>query len=284
MTQPTSPAYEYVAARRVLLDALVALEPHIDAVVVIGAQAVYLRTEDRMPSYQPFTTDADLVIDPGLLAETPLLGHAMLSAGFNNTREPGIWIRRIAHPGFDHDIAIPVDLIVPSQVAPRAGRRGARLPGNHGNRAARKTRGVEGALVDRDPLLIEALDAQDQRRLAVNVAGAAALVVAKAHKLGERLTTPSRLIAKDAGDLYRLFEATAVAQMATTTARLLADERSAATTEQALDYLLRLFGTPRSPGIQLATHALADVADAATVTAMVVRYTRDLAQEVGNRH
>ena len=278
MTQPMSPAFEYVAARRVLLDALVALEPHIDAMVVIGAQAVYLRTEDQMPSYQPFTTDADLVIDPGLLAEAPLLGDAMLSAGFNKRREPGIWIRRIAHPAFDHDIAIPVDLIVPSQVAPSAGRRGARLPGGHGNRAARKTRGVEGALVDNDPLLIEALDAQDDRRLIVNAAGTAALVVAKAHKLGERLATPSRLIAKDAGDLYRLFEATTLAQMAGTTARLLADQRSAAVTEQALDHLVQLFGTPGSPGVELASQALADVADASTVAAMIVGYTRDLAQ------
>ena len=98
MTPPTSPAYEYVAARRVLLDALVALEPHIGAVIVIGAQAVYLRTEGRMPHYQPFTTDADLVINPGLLAEAPLLGDAMLAAGFDSTREPGIWIRRLGHP------------------------------------------------------------------------------------------------------------------------------------------------------------------------------------------
>ena len=176
-------------------------------------------------------------------------------------------MRHTRHPGFDDDITVPVDLIVPAQLAPKAGRRGARLPGGHGNRAARKTRGVEGALVDHDPFL-----------LGVNVAGAAALVVAKAHKLGERLATPSRLLAKDADDLYRLFEATAVTQMATTTKRLLADERSSAATKQALDYLFQLFGTPRSPGVELATQALADVADASTVTSMVVGYVRDLAQ------
>ena len=281
--QPEPPAYEYVAARRVLLDALVALEAHLGAVIVIGAQAVYLRTGHRMPYYQPFTTDADLVIDPGLLAEAPLIGNAMLAAGFNNTNEPGIWIRRIAHPGFDRDIAIPVDLIVPSQIAPRAGRRGARLPGGHGKKAARKTRGVEGALVDHNPLLIEALDAGDERRSVVKVAGAAALVVAKAHKLGERLATPSRLMAKDAGDLYRLFEATAMAQMVETTGLLLADERSAAVTEKALDYLVQLFGTPGRPGVRLANQALADVTDTSTITQMVVGYTRYLAQEVGNR-
>lgn len=276
MTRPTPPGSLYVAARRVLLDALVALQPHMDAVIVIGAQAVYLRTRDRMPNYQPFTTDADLVINPGRLATDPLLGDAMRASGFRATREPGIWIRTFEHPDFDDGIAIPVDLIVPSHVAPRAGRRGARLPGGHGNKAARKTRGVEGALVDHDPLLITALDDTDDRRVVVNVAGAAALVVAKAHKLGERLRTPSRLIAKDAGDLYRLFEATALTRMAATTARLLADERSSDVTRQALAYLTELFRTPSSPGIELATHALADVADASTITALIVGYTRDL--------
>lgn len=34
---------EYVEARRVLLDALEALGPHRKAVVLVGAQAIYLR-------------------------------------------------------------------------------------------------------------------------------------------------------------------------------------------------------------------------------------------------
>ena len=34
----------YVAARRVLLDALEDLAEHRDAIIVVGAQAVYLRT------------------------------------------------------------------------------------------------------------------------------------------------------------------------------------------------------------------------------------------------
>ena len=33
----------YVIARRVLLDALAALSSHLDAIVLVGAQAVYLR-------------------------------------------------------------------------------------------------------------------------------------------------------------------------------------------------------------------------------------------------
>jgi hypothetical protein len=57
------PRREYVEARRVLLDALTALEPHIEAFVLIGAQAVYLHSAGRSPGYQPFTTDADLALD-----------------------------------------------------------------------------------------------------------------------------------------------------------------------------------------------------------------------------
>jgi hypothetical protein len=40
----TESAYEYIEARRTLLDALDALESHRDSLVLIGAQAVYLHT------------------------------------------------------------------------------------------------------------------------------------------------------------------------------------------------------------------------------------------------
>ncbi len=270
------PRTEYVEARRVLLDALTALQPHIGAVVLIGAQAVYLRTAERLPTYQAFTTDADLVVDPGLLADAPLLGDAMASAGFDYTGEPGIWERRVEREGFADDISVPVDLIVPSQLAPTAGRRGARLPGGHGKTAARKSDGVEGAVVDFDPFEIGALEPGDVRRVIVNVAGPAALPVAKAFKLGERLETPERLMAKDAGDVYRLFDATAVANMAKTTVRLLGDDRSATTTRPALVYLRALFATPRGPGVSLATQALAGIVDERTVASFMTGYTRDL--------
>ncbi len=107
---------EYVEARRVLLDALTALRPHLDAVVLIGAQAVYLRTAGRLPTYQPFTTDADLVIDPGRLADVPLLGDAMADPGFELPGEPGIWQRRLQRPGFDGEVTVPVDLIYPQSL------------------------------------------------------------------------------------------------------------------------------------------------------------------------
>ena len=54
----------YVVARRVLLDALTALAPHIDA-VSWRAQAVYLHTGTADLAVAPYTTDGDLVWTPG---------------------------------------------------------------------------------------------------------------------------------------------------------------------------------------------------------------------------
>ena len=89
---------EYVEARRVLLDVLTALGPHLDAVVLVGAQAVYLRTEGRIEGYQPFTTDADVVLDPSRLEPIPPLGEARTRAGFTLTDEPGIWEAKVLAP------------------------------------------------------------------------------------------------------------------------------------------------------------------------------------------
>jgi hypothetical protein len=269
------PRIEYVEARRVLLDALTALQPHIGAIVLIGAQAVYLRTAGRLSTYQPFTTDADLALDPALLADIPLLGDAMLDAGFELTAEPGIWQQRFQRAGFDGDITVPVDLIVPAELVSKAGRRGARLPGDHGKTAARKSEGVAGAIVDFDPFEIPSFEAADDRTVVVNVAGPAALLVAKAHKLGERLATPERLMPKDAGDIYRLFDATSVEDMTPATMRLLADERSSTATSAALGFVRQLFATPRSPGVGLAVQALAGIIDPITVTSVLTGYTTD---------
>lgn len=84
------PRIEYVEARRVLLNALDALRDHLIAVVLVGAQAIYLRSEGRLVGYQAFATDADVVIDPAKLGPIPPLGRAMEDAGFVLTNEPGI--------------------------------------------------------------------------------------------------------------------------------------------------------------------------------------------------
>lgn len=208
MSSPLSPI-EYVEARQVLLDAIVGLREHLASLVLVGAQAIYLRAEDRLPSYTPFTTDADLVLDPAHLAPTPSIGAAMEAAGFRLKQtgsrvEPGVWQRQIRRAGRREAVLVPVDLIVPAHVASPAGRRDARLGGSHGKASARKSAGLEGALVDHTPLELRALEPGDDRSATIEVAGVAALFVAKLHKLGDRLATPQRLEPKDAGDVYRL--------------------------------------------------------------------------------
>ena len=65
----------YVRARTALLDALDALEPHLDALVLVGAQAVYLHTSETELAVAEYTTDADLAVAPGELADTPAAGE-----------------------------------------------------------------------------------------------------------------------------------------------------------------------------------------------------------------
>ena len=263
---------EYIEARRVLLDVLTALAPQRDAVVLVGAQAIYLRTEGRMAGYQPFTTDADVVIDPTRLDPVPPLAVAMSEAGFTLTSEPGIWEARISRPGMDDEIVVPIDLIVPEELAPAAGRRAARLAGGHGKATARKSPGLAGTVVDHSPIEIGALEPLDDRRITVNVAGYGALLVAKLHKLGDRLATPERLQAKDAGDVYRLMDAVGPHEMAEKLQRLLSDNRSSATTSKALAYFRQLFLTPGSIGVRLSVHALRGVIPEATVAAAISAY------------
>ncbi len=262
----------YVVARKVLLDVLEALRDHLDAIILVGAQAVYLRTVP-LPGYTPHTTDADLTIDPDLLEPRPGLETVMRNAGFRLKNEdtghpePGIWQARIAVPNRTDDLIIPVDLIVPEAAAPPGGRRGARLGGEHGKRAARKATGLEGTLVDHSPLEIRALDEADPRCITVEVAGNTALLVAKLHKIDDRRDQPDRLTDKDAGDVLRLFMSTTTEHTAQGLCALLDDARSAKVTRVAIDLLDSLFGTPRSLGTQMAVRALTGVLDPATVQA-----------------
>jgi hypothetical protein len=272
---------EYVAARKVLLDVLDALAEHRDALVVVGAQAVYLRTEP-LEGYQPFTTDADLGVDPSLLASRPGLEHALRRAGFTLKNEdtghpePGVWEARVRMDDRLDDLVIAVDLIVPEGVAPSGGRRGARLGGEHGKRAARRATGLEGALVDHSQMVIGALKDSDPRQTDVNVAGVAALLVSKVHKIDDRSGRPDRLTDKDGGDVLRLFLSSTPAEMVERFVVLLGDTRSAETTRLAIDRLGALFWTPRGVGTEMAVHALSGVMEAATVTQICTTFTTEM--------
>ncbi len=108
------------------------------------------------------------------------------------------------------------------------------------------------------------------------MAGPAALLVAKTFKLGERMDNPRRFLPKDAGDIFRLYEANSVDEMLSRLRPVRDDERSADVTAQAMNYLRALFATPRSPGIELADDALGQVGHRDDVTRTMVDYTRDV--------
>ncbi|MBM3678947.1 MAG: hypothetical protein FJW96_13880 [Actinobacteria bacterium] len=262
---------EYVAARRALLDALEALTAHRDALILVGAQAIYLWTGEADLAVAPYTTDADLAIDPSALPPEPHLAEAMQGAGFAAGVQPGIWIAAGD---------VQVDLLVPESLG-GGGRRGARL-GPHGSQTARKARGLEAALVDNAHLTIEAFEDGDQRTFDLKVAGPAALLVAKLHKLGERSdVAPDRLQDKDALDVLRLLRATDTIELAEATRSLLADRRSADATEVALTYMVELFGTPDAPGSRMAAQAASPLEDEGTIAASVATLADDLRVELG---
>jgi len=154
-----SPSELTIIARRVLLDAVEALAEQVDAVVLVGAQAVYLRTQDADLSTQVYTADGDLALDPKALADEPRLELAMRSAGFfqqpTGFGQPGQWYRTEKIGRLTCDI--PVDLLVPEIFAGEKGRRSADIP-PHDRMAARKVAGLELALFDSDVMQIGSLE------------------------------------------------------------------------------------------------------------------------------
>ena len=64
------PELLYVRARSALLDAAEALAEQLDAVVLVGAQAIYLHTGDADFVAAEYTTDADFCVAPADLSET----------------------------------------------------------------------------------------------------------------------------------------------------------------------------------------------------------------------
>lgn len=250
----------HVAARRVLLDALEDLAPHRDALVVVGAQAVYLRTEVELPGVAEYTTDGDIAVASDRLADAPLLEEVMEARFSHSVRagaeEPGVWTQIVEIDG--KRVEIPVDLIVPDGIAPPGGTRGARL-GAHGRRAARKAVGLEAATIDNDFMLIRPLDQADERTINARVAGPTALLIAKAHKINDRLaqgTRPDRLKDKDASDVYRVFLTTPPERVAEVMPSLLEDVRIAGPAQRGMEMLRALFGARRAPGVEMAVRSL----------------------------
>lgn len=265
----------FVRARAVLLDALEALSEHRDAVIVIGAQAVYLRTGGVDVAIAEATKDSDVAIDIRILGDDPTIDAAMLKANFHpnpDKRQPGSWISAEG---------IPVDVMVPEALAGK-GSRSVEMP-PHDKMAARRAVGLEAVVIDYSEIPIPTLDPSDHRSITANVAGPAALLIAKCHKIGERVNdkNPNRLTDKDAHDIYRILVKFDTESLAETFAHLLADPLSADVTEQAVNYLQSLFGDgPEATGSVMAGRAEEGVGEPATVSVAISYLASDLVEAV----
>lgn len=260
----------YVRARAALLDTLDALEPHLDALVLVGAQAIYLHTGDADLAVAQYTTDADFSVSPGELADTPVLGDLLMARGFLPREHPGGWLS---------PAGIYVDVMVPEALA-GPGTRGARL-GPHGKRAARRAKGLEGAAVDRERSVIEAIDPSDDRAIEMWVAGPGALLVAKTHKIAERVGAMDRVRDKDALDVLRLLRAIETEDLARRLAALRASDVAGAVTNEAVALIPTLFGGPTAEGVLMAVRAAGDQEDPETISASITALIETLVIEVG---
>ena len=254
----------YVRARTALLDAAEALAEQLDAVVLVGAQAVYIHAADAdFVAIAPHTTDADFCVAPADLNDTPLLADLLIPCGFSLEEQPGDWRSRDG---------IRVDLMVPEALA-GAGSRGARL-GPHGKRVARRAKGLEGALVDRELTTITSLTPGVERSVAMLVAGPAALLVSKVHKIAER--AGDRVADKDALDVLRLLRAADTATLAARLADLADHAVSAKVTDEAVSKLAPLFGSPDAKGIGMAIRAAGPSDEADVISASFIALVSDL--------
>jgi hypothetical protein len=234
---------EYIAARRVLIDALEALGAQRQAVVLVGAQAIYHRVGAGYLQVAPFTSDGDLALNPQLLDDEPLLAEALLAAGFSLAMAPGTWERD----------SVYIDLMVPEAVG-GPGRRGARL-GPHGTEVARKAKGLEAAIVDFDVVTLSALDPADARTVDVAIARLPALLVSKLQKLAEREETPARWAPKDGLDVLRILQAAELAALGSSLAGLEEHPMAGNVTREAHQQLRHLFGTRSAHGAAMAVQA-----------------------------
>lgn len=265
-------------AREALLHALDALLAQRAAVIVVGAQALYLRTGDADLAVAPFTNDADLVLDPDLLLDIPAIERAMLDGGLARAGPDklGVWVAAVSATGLAPE-RVPIDLMVPAAVAPGVGRRDADLP-RHGPRVARKVTGLEGALVDRDWMEISSVDPAPPREVHAQVAGPAALLVAKAHKISDRGRS-ARAVDKDALDVLRLLRAVPSIELARRLRSLAIDPRSQASSARGL-HLVRDQFLRGGLGLEMIARAVTDLMDPDEARRSCELLTEELLDEV----
>lgn len=131
-------------------------------------------------------------------------------------------------------------------------------------------------MIDRDELEISSLDAADDRTVTMNVAGPAALLVAKLHKLAERTANEDRVKDKDALDVFRILQAVPTAALAERLEVLRSSAEAESITEEATKHLEVLFGQPQGRGVELAVRSTERLVDPDELTLTLTTLSGDL--------
>ena len=116
------------------------------------------------------------------------------------------------------------------------------------------------------------------------MAGPAALLVAKVHKIGERLEDPAghrqEQLPKDAFDIYRLLQAMDTAELAEEFGLLRSHKISSRVTSEALSKFQNLFGSQSDRGPELLVSYVGPLEPSAFIIEASVALSQDLLEAI----
>ena len=277
-------AYGVQSSRRLLIDTIRALAEFGGAITVVGAHAVHVWAQDVLgPVDMQATRDADVVVNPVLVTPDPKLLDIMQGIGVTPALpdRPGIY-------GYTDESTLTlaerttIDLIVPEAYA-GPGRRAARIAGQQ--HAASRAVGLELAVWDRHRRTLTAID-DPSDHIEAWVAGPAALLAAKAHKVHERYqqiaTRPDRLRPKDSGDIGLLMMVSEPDDVAAVMIAHSAEHPEITpVVSQAARWLIEMYSDPTSILRRHAADALADRFDATEVDSAMDGWLAKFGGQIG---
>ncbi len=280
---------EIVTSRRALIDVIIGLADHREALTVLGGHAVIEVTRD-VPALPPedTTRDGDLGVTPELLGDDPTLSERMCELGYETARpeRPGVW-SPVSQRDRDVYMRDSVDLIAPMSLA-RDGLTSARKirsarVGTHGKHAVSATPGTELSTLDRRLITLRAFDGGPT--VDAYVAGPTALLCAKAYKIhdrldpAERLRNAARLRPKDYADMYRLLLAVSPEEAAAVFDRGVADARIGEAIALGRTHLLEVL-TDSANAATMIADAWGDPSRESELRATIDRWRRRFVDEV----
>lgn len=237
-----------VIARSALIDAISALNRVSETgFIVVGAQAVYLRTEHVTLRIPPYTLDGDIVADPRRVRQARIILETLQSANFEIRGYEGLYHLPAADDSVR--IATRIDVFVPARFENDWDLNGY----NQRDRTAVMSQaGLEIALTDHSIMELHGLNG-DARRVNVKVAGAVALLIAKGWKIGERFQKgPEEFqkVGKDVADVYRLLLVHDADELSSALRRIPREPRYTETIRTGAEYL-RSLCTHGGAGLEL---------------------------------